>query len=376
MGDVMDRFRLDGRVALVTGGTKGLGRAIAEALASAGADIVVSARDGEAASRVAGEIGRTTGGRRWGCPADVPSAAQVDGMMARTIATMGRLDILVNNAGINIRGPIEQLDEGDWDAVIDTNLKGPWLCCRAVAATMKAQKWGRVINVSSMLGEISMPGRSPYASSKGGLTLLTKTLALEWARDGINVNALCPGPFATEINTPLLNDPAARAQMEANVPLAPLGRPGRAGAGGGLPRLGSLQLHDGGDPLHRRGIHGPLIRELDAIDGGESWVGATHRVEAVGLGGLHRPYLEGRTSMLDGHFFRVASEPPASRPASSPRAGDDLAIFARRRALRGGRHLHDQPDLRRAGEVVSGAAPRGGYPRRRGQRGERQRGDR
>jgi NAD(P)-dependent dehydrogenase (short-subunit alcohol dehydrogenase family) len=109
--------------------------------------------------------------------------------------------------------------------VVDTNLKGPWLCCRAVAEPMKRQRWGRVINVSSMLGEISLPGRTPYASSKGGLTLLTKTLALEWARDGINVNALCPGPFATEINTPLLNDPATCAQMEANVPLGRWGDP-------------------------------------------------------------------------------------------------------------------------------------------------------
>ena len=122
---------------------------------------------------------------------------------------------------------------------------------------MKRQKWGRVINVSSMLGEISLPGRTPYASSKGGLTLLTKTLALEWARDGINVNALCPGPFATEINTPLLNDPAARAQMEANVPLAPLGRPGRARAGRGVPRVRSVELHDRRDPVHRRRLHGP-----------------------------------------------------------------------------------------------------------------------
>ena len=221
----MERFRLDGRVALVTGGTKGLGLAIAEALASAGADVAVAARDGEAASRVADAIGRSLGRRTLGVAADVSVSAQVDAMVARTLAAMGRLDILVNNAGINIRGPIEQLQESDWDAVIDTNLKGPWLCCRAVAATMKSRGWGRVINVSSMLGEISMPGRTPYASSKGGLTLLTKTLALEWARDGINVNALCPGPFATEINTPLLNDPAARAQMEANVPLARWGDP-------------------------------------------------------------------------------------------------------------------------------------------------------
>jgi NAD(P)-dependent dehydrogenase (short-subunit alcohol dehydrogenase family) len=225
MGDVMERFRLDGRVALVTGGTKGLGLAIAEALASAGADVAVAARDGEASHRVADAIGRYSGRRTLGVAADVSVSAQVDAMVARTLAAMGRLDILVNNAGINIRGPIEQLQETDWDAVIDTNLKGPWLCCRAVAATMKSRGWGRVINVSSMLGEISMPGRTPYASSKGGLTLLTKTLALEWARDGINVNALCPGPFATEINTPLLNDPAARAQMEVNVPLARWGEP-------------------------------------------------------------------------------------------------------------------------------------------------------
>ncbi len=225
MSGVMDRFRLDGRAALVTGGTKGLGRVIAEALASAGADVVVSARDGQAALRVAGEIASSTGRRARGIAADVAVSAQVDSLVAQALDSFGRIDILVNNAGINIRGPIEELDEESWDSVIDTNLKGPWLCCRAVAATMKAQGWGRVINVSSMLGEISMPGRSPYASSKGGLTLLTKTLALEWARDGINVNALCPGPFATEINTPLLNDPAARAQVEANVPLARWGDP-------------------------------------------------------------------------------------------------------------------------------------------------------
>jgi NAD(P)-dependent dehydrogenase (short-subunit alcohol dehydrogenase family) len=224
-GNVLDQFRLDGKVALVTGGARGLGRVIADALASAGADVALTAREAEAAVRAADVIATTSARKALGIAADVISRASVEAMVAQVMEKFGRIDILVNNAGINIRGPIEELTEDDWDIVVDTNLKGPWLCCRAVGPIMKKQKWGRVINVSSMLGEISMPGRSPYASSKGGLTLLTKTLALEWAKDGINVNALCPGPFATEINTPLLNDPATRAQMEANVPLARWGDP-------------------------------------------------------------------------------------------------------------------------------------------------------
>jgi len=222
---VLDRFKLDGKVALVTGGTRGLGRAIAEALASAGARVALTGRNEEAARETAKSVEEAQGRPTLGIGVDVTSREEVESMVARTVETFGRLDILVNNAGINIRGPIEDLSEENWDDVIDTNLKGPWLCCRAVARLMKSQKSGRVINVSSMLGEIAMPGRSPYCSSKGGLTLLTKTLALEWAKDGINVNALCPGPFATEINTPLLNDPQARAQMEANVPLARWGDP-------------------------------------------------------------------------------------------------------------------------------------------------------
>jgi len=227
--NVMDRFRVDGRVALVTGGARGFGRVFAEALASAGASVVLTARDAAVAEKGAAEVAGATGGKTLGVAADVTRQADVAAMVARTLDTFGRLDILVNNAGINIRGPIETLSESDWDQVVDTNLKGPWLCCRAAGEPMRRQKWGRVINVSSMLGEISLPGRSPYAASKGGLTLLTKTLALEWAADGVNVNALCPGPFATEINTALMNDPAASAAMCAKVPLGRWGDPAEIG---------------------------------------------------------------------------------------------------------------------------------------------------
>ncbi|WP_406695740.1 SDR family NAD(P)-dependent oxidoreductase [Singulisphaera sp. Ch08] len=226
---ILDRFRLDGKVALVTGGSRGLGRVIAEALASAGASVALTARNREQVESVALGIQASTGARSFGIVADVTRNADVTSTVARVLDTYGRLDILVNNAGINIRGPIEELKESDWDQVIDTNLKGPWLCCRAVSEPMKRQKWGRVINMSSMLGEVSMPGRTPYASSKGGLDLLTKTLALEWASDRINVNALCPGPFATELNLPLLNDPTINAAMQAKIPLGRWGDPAEIG---------------------------------------------------------------------------------------------------------------------------------------------------
>jgi NAD(P)-dependent dehydrogenase (short-subunit alcohol dehydrogenase family) len=223
---VLDRFRLDGKIAIVTGGSRGLGKVIANALAEAGASVVVTARTQDSADAAAKAI---TASKAIGLAVDVTRGVEVDAMVSRTLDTFGRVDILVNNAGINIRGPIETLSEDDWDAVIDTNLKGPWLCCRAVAPLLKRQGSGRVINVSSMLGEISLPDRTPYASSKGGLTLMTKTLALEWAKSGVTINALCPGPFLTEINTALVNDPVVKAAMESKIPLGRWGDPQELG---------------------------------------------------------------------------------------------------------------------------------------------------
>ncbi len=227
---VLNRFRLDGRVALVTGGARGLGRAMAEALASAGASVAVTARNLDASSATAREIADATGSKALGLAAEITDRAQVEGMVANTLDHFGRIDILVNNAGINIRGPIESLREEDFDAVIAANLKGPWLVCRAIAPILKAQRSGRVINVASMLAEVSIPDRTPYASSKGGLSLMTKTLALEWAPFGITVNSLCPGPFATEMNQTLIKDPEVNATFTSKIPLGRWGDPAELGA--------------------------------------------------------------------------------------------------------------------------------------------------
>jgi NAD(P)-dependent dehydrogenase (short-subunit alcohol dehydrogenase family) len=225
----LDVFKLDGRVALITGGNRGLGFAMAQALAEAGANVVVTSRHEERAVESAAALAGATGQRTMGLVVDVTDAEQIESMIQAVVKEFGRIDILVNNAGINIRKPVEELDEASWDLVQHTNLKAPFLCSRAAARYMKEQRYGRIINISSMLGMVALPERSPYCASKGGLIQLTRVLALEWATHNITVNALCPGPLATELNIPVLNNPQANQFFLDHIPLGRWGRPEELG---------------------------------------------------------------------------------------------------------------------------------------------------
>lgn len=216
--NVLDRFRLDGKTALVTGGARGLGLTMATALAQVGADIVLTGRSLVACEDAAASIAASTGRTVRSLAADVSVAADVERLI-ETIEAERAIDVLINCAGVNVRGASHELSEENWDLVIDTNLKGTFLVCRAVGPRMVRRGWGRVINMGSILSVIALPGRAPYASSKAGVVNLTRVLALEWAGTGVTANTICPGPFATEMNRQLLDDPVKYQEFIRQIPM-------------------------------------------------------------------------------------------------------------------------------------------------------------
>jgi len=217
----LDLFSLKGKRALITGGHMGLGITMARALADAGADVALASRTHDACVKAAEDLATATGRKTAGFKADVTSASDIGTLAAEVEQTFGPIDILINNAGINRRGAIEDLTEEDFDAVMDTNVKGVFLACRAFLPGMRTRGWGRVVNLASILGTVGMSQRVPYASSKAAVANMTRVLGLEFATTGVTVNAIAPGPFATEMNRSLLDDPV---KYKAFVEKIPMGR--------------------------------------------------------------------------------------------------------------------------------------------------------
>jgi gluconate 5-dehydrogenase len=219
------QFSLEGKVAVVTGSTRGIGRAIAGGLAGAGAAVTVNGRNPEATQTAAADIGKA-GGKTLAVAADVRCAEDVERIVNLTVAAFGRLDILVNNAGISpYYKAAETVTEAEWDEVMSVNLKGVFLCCQAAGRVMIPQKSGCIINISSIAGEVALPKLLAYTAAKGAVNQLTRVLAVEWAQYGIRVNAIAPAYVDTDLTKGLRNNPKRLDDLLRQVPLGRLGEP-------------------------------------------------------------------------------------------------------------------------------------------------------
>jgi NAD(P)-dependent dehydrogenase (short-subunit alcohol dehydrogenase family) len=202
----LDIFKVTGKVALVTGGSKGLGKAMARGLAAAGADVVISSRHEEELRPALEEILQGTGRRGRYLVADLSRRGEAERLARAALDQMGRIDILVNNAGTNIPQPIDSIKDADWDKVLELNLSSVMALTRALVPQMKERRWGRVIHISSVMGFVSKAGRNVYSATKAALLGLARASALDLGPFGITVNCIAPGPFLTDLPKGLLSE--------------------------------------------------------------------------------------------------------------------------------------------------------------------------
>jgi NAD(P)-dependent dehydrogenase (short-subunit alcohol dehydrogenase family) len=214
---------LNGRTAVITGASKGLGKQMAIALAQEGAKVALAARSGDLLEKVKAEI-ESQGGRAHAFVADVRAEAEVSRMAGQVRDAAGAPDILINNAGINLRKPLHEFSLEEWHSVMQTNLDSAFLCSRAFVPGMIEKKFGRIINIASTMAHVALAHRTAYCTSKFGLLGMTKALALELAPHGITANAISPGPFATEMNTVLTQDPVRNAEFITKIPVGRWGK--------------------------------------------------------------------------------------------------------------------------------------------------------
>ncbi len=219
----MSGIDLAGSTAIVTGASRGIGRAIALELARHGADVVLGYRTGAAEAAAVAQAVAAAGRRALPVTVDVRDAAQVEALVATAQQELGRIDILVNNAGVTHDGLLLRMSEADWDEVIDTNLRGAFLCTRAVLRGMVRARWGRIINIASVVGVVGNPGQANYVAAKAGLIGLTKAVAREVATRGITVNAVAPGFIETEMTAAL--GEARRTEVQGLIPMGRFGTP-------------------------------------------------------------------------------------------------------------------------------------------------------